>query len=481
MLSQKTKQLQQDAHGQGESVADQGEGQGEVLAHGASDADFVGPCGAVGAAAAASVGHSAEVGCGLRPQRRRRSKGPAQLPGPRLHCGEIPGSLGPQQQDGRAERQPLSPMREQEGRGQQARLEAENGRGEGHAHASDTGIDAKTANKLFIRARNSFRKEHWTELQSEAMRAEECLVAIDHSECREESKRCRSCKASFKEEVRRFIDRESSRRFFLLPKQCQQQLVPEILPALRYRDKQAEVNGAQEASAVVAEESHDPSSLVTASVAASSNAKADEQKLDGNNEVRPQPTPLAALLRLEGALCSFANELIDGSKVCDNAAARVLAGNGVAAALKFVKDHAVMVARRDLKTEAETELKGQGCESLSELRKGILQYVRDRFKLWLLFDDPRYERYLFAAAVEKGFPFEAHLRACGGSCAVSIEACPADDPDGTVEKCPANDQIGSVEVEPVLAPKGKRTPVPFVPPLKPPQRAISIFCLTTAS
>ena len=61
-----------------------------------------------------------------------------------------------------------------------------------------------------------------------------CHDAFEHEACRGETC-CGGCKTAIKEASRRFIDREALRRFMVLPRTEQLELMPGILPALEYR------------------------------------------------------------------------------------------------------------------------------------------------------------------------------------------------------------------------------------------------------
>ena len=79
-----------------------------------------------------------------------------------------------------------------------------------------------------------------------------------------------------------------------------------------------------------------------------------------------------AVFRLEAALGGLAGDIVDGRVRLNNSASTLLASEGVLSVVKLVRDHAVMVARRDLKAD--------GIEKYSEVRKGILQRVRDKVR-----------------------------------------------------------------------------------------------------
>ena len=410
MSASKAEQLQCEPYGKGESTPAKGSFAGEVEGE-ASVAKVVGPGSADGIAAGPGVGRDTVPEAKLYPQHRGRSKGPGTVPWPRLQCNEKSGSVGPQKQEGRPQRLALPSVCDQEGCGKHALPEGEAGSCKSSPSAASGSaalIDAKTANKMLVQARNSFRKQHWSGLQAEALRADQCLAAIDHDACRVESARCRDCKIAFKEEIRRYIDRESFDRFLALSRDEQLRLCPGVAPALVYREAREKARRADEnPDTPVVQRQHHVQPIVERIVVPVSGI-ADMQQLRPEREDGPIPAPSKAISRLQNALNTLACDILDGCKPCDNSAKKLLTTSGIVAATKFVKDHAVRVARRDLKESAEIELKSQGALSYDQLRNGILQYVRSQFTEWDLFDDPRYERYLFEAAVEKGFPFESH-------------------------------------------------------------------------
>ena len=267
------------------------------------------------------------------------------------------------------------------------------------------------ASKLFVQARNAYRKAHWQELQGEAKDFPQCAAAVVHERCHEESFRCRECSKAFKEEARRFIDKEALDRFMALSLGEQLALVPGILPALQYRARRARIVagiGSEQACLEAIPVSTPAASISDASVAepATAIAHAAHEVVAGDISADTSK----AVFRLEAALGGLAGDIVDGRVRLNNSASTLLASEGVLSVVKLVRDHAVMVARRDLKADAEKSLKANGIEKNSEVRKAILQHVRDKVREWVLTDDPDYEYYLFVAAVEKGFPFDDSLR-----------------------------------------------------------------------